>query len=261
MPRPPLYEIVLPRIALPVPDSTKTPRPAFRAMTFLVPGTVPPIVFPLASACTSTPLPPLGRAADAVAFVPMKLPCSTLPVVVASTKRTPLFALPEMTLRSAPGPPIVLSSAPSLTWTPSARFGIATAMPASTPIRLPLTTLPEAPVRRRTPFVPLPDTTLPGPTVFPVEPETMMPFRTLPIAAEPGAFVPTKFPATVLPAAPLISSIPEAPLPETTLPGPIVAPVVPPRSMPCAWFGSGRGPRRVGADVAALDDATRWPCP
>ena len=232
-----MYEIVLPRTALPVPDSTKTPRPPLNAMTFLVPAAAPPIVLPLASAWMSTPLDPLGRAAEAVAFVPMKLPCSTLPVVVASAKRTPLFVLPEMTLRSAPAPPIVLFNAPSFTWTPSAAFGIAKAIPTSMPIELPLTTFPEEPVRSRTPFVPLPDTTLPGPIVLPVELETMTPFSPLPMAAEPAGFVPTKFPATVLFEAPLMSRTPDSELPETTLPGPIVAPLVPPMSTPWASFG------------------------
>ena len=161
----------------------------------------------------------------------MKLPCTTLPVVWASTMKTPELELPEMTFRSGPGPPIVLSAAPSLIWTPSA-LGIAAVIAALRPIVFPFTTLPEAPVRRRTPLVPLPETTLPGPIVLPSASDTMIPLRALPTAAVPPAFRPTKFAATVLPVEPLIRRMPLARLPDTTLPGPTVLSLTPLRFTP-----------------------------
>ena len=126
-----------------------------------------------------------------------------------------------------PGPPIVLPVAPSLHCTPSAAFGSAAVSAALTPIRFPFTTLFEAPLLSRTPFVAFPETMLPGPIVFPFAPETMIPLRTLDTGVAPIASVPTKLLTTVLPLPPEMIRIPELTLPETTLDGPIVCPVAP----------------------------------
>ena len=84
-------------------------------ITFREPGG-PPIVFRLADVLISMPR-RLGMAAVPAAFVPMKLPCTWVPVVAAPEIRIPSLPFPEITLRaSVTSPPItlfVLADAPN----------------------------------------------------------------------------------------------------------------------------------------------------
>jgi hypothetical protein len=118
-----------------------TPLPSFPAMTFLHPAVVPPMVLPGAPSMT-TPSDPLLTPPAPDTSVPMKLPCSRFPVAPLPWMRTPAEPLPEMTLRSATvAPPIVLLAFPSMS-TPSPTFGDSTVPVASSPMKLPLITVP-----------------------------------------------------------------------------------------------------------------------
>ena len=144
MPSAPLEKIELPSTALPVPDTTRTPVNALKAMTLPSPALTPPTVLLLAELVISTPSAPLASAAVPFFFVPMKLPWTLLETEEAPAMTTPLPALPEMTLRSAAVEPPSASKAPRMT--PSPMFPSAAFPVVVVPMRLPLIVLPGLPV-------------------------------------------------------------------------------------------------------------------
>jgi hypothetical protein len=128
----------------------RTPSPLLPEMTLpsSVPGVEvgPPTVLPVAVPVIKTPLAVLPRSSTPSLSVPMRLPATTLPVVLTakpliSTPSEPLLA---MTLRaltvasaapsSSSSPPTVFVSAPEATRTPSA--------PLPKPSSLPPTPVP-----------------------------------------------------------------------------------------------------------------------
>src|SRR5262245_26550527 len=88
--------IRLPRIVAPVVNGALTPLEPFPEMTFPSPGPEPPTVAEPAP-FRFTPSSTFGIAALPAAFVPIRFPWMTVPVVVFVETETPLPPLPEMT--------------------------------------------------------------------------------------------------------------------------------------------------------------------
>ena len=90
---------------------TRIPDSTFPEIT--LPSSLPPMMLPVAAppASRRTPSIPLGRASEPVMSRPMKLFCTRLSFVPASTRNTPNRLLPEMTF-GAPGSPMTLAVAP-----------------------------------------------------------------------------------------------------------------------------------------------------
>ena len=134
--------------------------------------------------------------------VPMKLPQTQLLLAPASFKYTPLWPLPEMTLRAASFvPPTMLPGEPMST--PLLAFGILSVPLTSRPMKFPWTTLPVAlspPIQRP---VWLPERRFRSVALVPPM-RLLRPFRIatpatkLPSAAPPPGVVPMKQPAITL---------------------------------------------------------------
>ena len=119
IPRGLFEKIELPRMLLPVPESTSTPLIPLKAMVLPAPEAVPPMVLLLlAPLKIATPFKPLPSATVPVLSVPMRLPWMRLSVELLRKKKLsrimPRRPLPEITL-PAPGsvPPMVLPDTPS----------------------------------------------------------------------------------------------------------------------------------------------------
>ena len=97
------------------------------------------MVFPLAPASMKIPLPALPMSSVPVQSVPMKLPCTRVPVPELWI-RIPSPKLPAITFRSlGPTPPIVLFA--PITSIPGVPLPSATVPVESSPIQFPATTL------------------------------------------------------------------------------------------------------------------------
>ena len=67
-------------------------------MVLLWPAPIPPMVLRLAELSSRIPLPPLPRAVTPSAPVPIRLPCTVLPVALAVRNQMPSDTLPAITL-------------------------------------------------------------------------------------------------------------------------------------------------------------------
>ena len=92
---------------MPEPDNA-TPVLPFPEMRLPAPAAEPPIWL-FGESKTKTPKAALGRAAVPVAFVPIRLPCTRLPLVAGSVMKMPKEPFPEITLPAPTAtPPTVL---------------------------------------------------------------------------------------------------------------------------------------------------------